>query len=166
LVKARLGEGLGLDEAVESALRVYHEKYGPIVAGFGHRWHPVDPRTAPLLGLVEKAAAAGEISGEYVAIGRAVEAALTRRKGKPIPMNIDGSTAVIFAELGFEPEMGRGLFILSRSVGILAHALEQNQQGSRIKGPMPKDIGFTYSGPATRRLDEDSPKRNETTTGA
>ena len=53
-------------------------------------------------------------------------------------MNIDGITAVIFCELGFEPELGRGLFVLSRSVGILAHAWEQKQQGRRIMGPMPQ----------------------------
>jgi citrate synthase len=105
-----------------------------------------------LLNLVEEAAAAGEVSGEYIAIARAVEAVLTRNKGKAIPINIDGSTAVIFSELGFEPEMGRGLFILSRSVGILAHAWEQKVQGGRIKGPMPKEIPFTYSGPARRSL--------------
>ena len=67
---------------------------------------------------------------------------------------------------GFEPEMGRGLFILSRSVGILAHALEQKQQGGRIKGPMPKDIAFTYSGPASRRLDDDSTEANRDDGGA
>jgi citrate synthase len=149
-VKAKAADGLAIEDAVEAALPDYFDKYGPIVAGFGHRWHPIDPRTAPLLRLVEQAAAAGEVSGDYIAIGRAVEAVLTRRKGKPIPMNIDGSTAVIFAELGVEPELGRGLFILSRSVGILAHAWEQKQQGGRIKGPMPKDIPFTYSGPSAR----------------
>jgi citrate synthase len=156
-VKARAADGLGLEDAVEAALPDYFERHGPIVGGFGHRWHPVDPRTAPLLKLVEEAAAAGEVSGDYIAIGRAVEAVLTRRKGKPIPMNIDGSTAVIFAELGVAPELGRGLFILSRSVGILAHAWEQKQQGGRIKGPMPKDIPFTYSGPADPQPDPDSP---------
>ena len=161
MVKSEIDGGLELEAAVEAALPTYFEKHGPIVGGFGHRWHPVDPRTAPLLGLVEEAAAAGEVSGEYIAIGRAVEAALTRRKGKPIPMNIDGSTAVIFAELGFEPEMGRGLFILSRSVGILAHAWEQKQQGGRIKGPMPKDIPFTYSGPAERRPEDESRQQNK-----
>jgi citrate synthase len=147
--------GLGLEAAVEAALSEYFEKHGPIVAGFGHRWHPVDPRTAPLLKLVEEAAAAGDVSGDYIAIGRAVEEELTRRKGKPIPMNIDGSTAVIFAELGVEPELGRGLFILSRAVGILAHTWEQKQQGGRIKGPMPKDIPYTYAGPADRAPEED-----------
>ncbi len=68
-------------------------------------------------------------------------------------MNIDGATAVIFCELGFAPPMGRGLFILSRSVGILAHAWEQTTAGKRMKGPMPKDIPFTYAGPAKRKLD-------------
>lgn len=153
MIRRRLEAGLDLEAAVEAALPEYREKHGQIVGGFGHRWHPVDPRTAPLLGLVEEAAGAGVVSGEYIAIGRAVEAVLTRHKGKPIPMNIDGSTAVIFSELGFEPEMGRGLFILSRSVGILAHAWEQKQQGGRIKGPMPKDIPFTYTGPKRRAFD-------------
>jgi citrate synthase len=152
MIRARRDEGLALEEAVEAALPEYRERHGTIVGGFGHRWHPVDPRTEPLLGLVHEAAEAGEITGEYIAIGRAVEAVLTRLKGKPIPMNIDGSTAVIFSELGFEPEMGRGLFILSRSVGILSHAWEQKQQGGRIKGPMPKDIPFTYTGPRRRSL--------------
>ena len=44
-------------------------------------------------------------------------------------MNIDGATAVIYCELGLTPELGRGVFILSRSVGILAHANEQMEQG-------------------------------------
>lgn len=156
MIRARRDQGLELEKAVEAALPEYREKHGKIVGGFGHRWHPVDPRTEPLLGLVREAAEAGEITGEYIAIGRATEAVLTRQKGKPIPMNIDGSTAVIFSELGFEAEMGRGLFILSRSVGILSHAWEQMQQGGRIKGPMPKDIPFTYTGPKRRSLDREA----------
>jgi len=67
-------------------------------------------------------------------------------------MNIDGITAVIFCELGFEPELGRGLVALSRSVGILAHAWEQKQRGRRIMGPMPPSIPYQYSGPPRREL--------------
>jgi citrate synthase len=123
-----------------------------IVPGFGHRFHPVDPRTAPLFELVAKAVAAGTVSGRYAQIGRAVEAALGAIKMRHIPMNIDGITAVIFCELGFEPELGRGLFILSRAVGILAHAWEQKQRGRRIMGPMPREIPYRYSGPARRAV--------------
>ncbi|MDA8258259.1 MAG: citryl-CoA lyase [Betaproteobacteria bacterium] len=123
-----------------------------IVPGFGHRFHPVDPRSAPLFGLVGAAVAAGVVAGRHAQIGRAVETALGTIKGRHIPMNIDGITAVIFCELGFEPELGRGLFILSRAVGILAHAWEQKQQGARIKGPMPKEIPYRYTGPARRAV--------------
>jgi citrate synthase len=123
-----------------------------IVPGFGHRFHPIDPRTAPLFALVARAQAAGVVTGRWAAIGHAVEAAISAIKKRHIPMNIDGITAVIFCELGFEPELGRGLFILSRSVGILAHAWEQKQRGRRIMGPMPREIPFRYSGPALRAV--------------
>jgi len=66
--------------------------------------------------------------------------------GKPVTMNIDGATAVIYAELGFAPPLARGLFVLSRSIGILAHAWEETRQGRRIKGPMPPSILPTYIG--------------------
>ncbi|MDE1940408.1 MAG: citryl-CoA lyase, partial [Alphaproteobacteria bacterium] len=103
--------------------------------------------------LVDGAAADGIVSGRFAAIARGVVAGIHRRTGKNIPMNIDGATAAIFCELGFAPQLGRGLFILSRSVGILAHAWEQMLQGGRIKGPMPKEIPYTYAGPAPRKLE-------------
>jgi citrate synthase len=136
--------------AATTLIRRQREAGEKIVPGFGHRFHPVDPRVVPLFKLVSKAVAAGTVSGRWAAIGHAVEDALTAITGRAIPMNIDGITAVIFCELGFEPELGRGLFILSRSVGILAHAWEQKQRGRRIMGPMPKEIPYRYSGPAPR----------------
>ena len=123
-----------------------------IVPGFGHRFHPIDPRTAPLFALVERARMEGTVTGRFAAIGHAVEEALRAAKGRHIPMNIDGITAVIFCELGFEPELGRGIFALSRAVGILAHAWEQKQRGGRIKGPMTPQIPYRYSGPARRAV--------------
>ena len=153
LVRNELEKGGDLASAADAALVRWIADHGKIVAGFGHRFHPVDPRCEPILAMVDAAAADGVVSGEYARIGREVEAAIRRRTGKPIPMNIDGVTAVVFSELGFAPEMGRGLFILSRSVGILAHAAEQKTYGGRNKGPMPKEIPFTYAGPARRKLD-------------
>jgi citrate synthase len=144
------GSDSDLSGAVDAVLARFVEVHGKIVPGYGHRFHPVDPRSEPLMSAVRAAAAAGTVSGRYEAIGREVEAGIRRRTGKPIPMNIDGATAVIFSELGFEPPLGRGLFILSRAVGILAHAWEQMQQGGRNKGPMPREIPFTYTGPAAR----------------
>lgn len=124
-------------------------KYFP---GFGHRFHPLDPRAPRLLGLVAEAAERGETSGRFATIGAAVEDALSAGRAKRIPMNIDGATAAIYCELGLPSELGRGVFILSRSVGILAHAWEQTQQGGRIKGPQAKFLNYTYSGPERRTL--------------
>ena len=153
LFEAILGriEG-GADEtaAVEAGLAAFVAEHGKIIPGYGHRFHPLDPRSPRLLELVDQAAAAGAVSGKYARIGRAIEAALEREKGRRIPMNIDGATAVIYAELGFPPPLARGLFCLSRSVGILAHAWEQTQQGGRNKGPIPRRYTPTYDGPPPR----------------
>ena len=100
--------------------------------------------------MVDEARASGTVAGRFADIGRGVEAEMERRKGRRIPMNIDGATAVIYSELGFAPALGRGLFLLSRSVGILAHGWEQSQQGGRIKGPMPPAIPYEYTGHAPR----------------
>jgi citrate synthase len=122
------------------------------VPGFGHRFHPTDPRAPKLLKLVDQAAASGHVSGRFAAVGRAVEKILARQKGRKIPMNIDGATAVIFAELGFPPPLCRGLFVLSRSVGALAHAWEESQSGERNKGPIPRHLLWNYKGPKPRRI--------------
>ena len=151
-VAERLDAGVALPVAVDEALQAWTSAYGKTIPGFGHRFHPVDPRTAPLLALVDVAQAAGEVPGRHAAIARAIEAALAARKGRPIPMNIDGVTAVIYGELGFPAALARGFFCLSRSVGALAHAWEQMTQGGRIKGPMPKDWLPTYEGPPAREL--------------
>ena len=154
-IHAEAGAAGDLVAAASAVIQRHRDAGEKIVPGFGHRFHPIDPRTAPLFALVEKAEAAGLVTGRWAAIGGAVEMALKGITKRHIPMNIDGITAVIFCELGFEPELGRGLFVLSRSVGILAHAWEQKQRGRRIMGPMPKEIPYRYSGPARRAVPKD-----------
>jgi citrate synthase len=129
-----------LDAAVDQV--VARHRYVP---GFGHRFHPVDPRRDPLLALVDHAVTDGVVDGRYLHAARALEAHLAEGR-RPVPMNIDGATAVIYAELGFAPELARGLFVLSRSVGILAHAWEETTQGTRNKGPIPRSILPAYRG--------------------
>ncbi|WP_254448240.1 citryl-CoA lyase [Ruegeria sp. HKCCC2117] len=138
-IEVRMDAGASLNDAVRDGLDSWRETYGKIVSGFGHRFHkPVDPRAPRLMQLVRDAAAEGTVSGRFADIGEEVQAELGRQRGgRPIAMNIDGATAVIFCELGFPAPLSRGLFCLSRSVGILAHAWEQMNQGGRNKGPMP-----------------------------
>lgn len=136
----------GLDALPEVVSRWRAER-GKYVPGFGHRFHdPVDPRAPALMQEVAKAVEAGVCDGRFAAIGQALQAHLGEMRGRPLAMNIDGATAVIYAELGFPPPLARGLFLLSRSVGILAHAWEQMGQGGRNKGPTPPRYRWTYTG--------------------
>ena len=148
-------DGATLAVAVETCIDRFITEHGKYLPGFGHRFHPVDPRAGRLLGMVDEAAAQGVVPGRYATIARAIEDLLKQRKSKPIPLNIDGATAVIYAELGFAAELARGVFCLSRAVGILSHAWEQRGRGERNKGPMPRQMAYRYTGPATRHLEQE-----------
>ncbi|MCI4664908.1 MAG: citryl-CoA lyase [Neomegalonema sp.] len=153
-------EGAPLLEAAGRAVDAWRAERSTFIPGFGHRFHkPEDPRAPRLLALVDAAAAEGVCAGSYAEIGRAVQTVLVEQLGKPAPMNIDGATAVIFAELGFAPPLARGLFCLSRSVGVLAHAWEQMQQGGRNKGPTPPHYRWRYDGP--NPIDEAGLEKND-----
>lgn len=151
-VDRRIREGISVADAVAAGLDAFILAHGKFIPGFGHRFHPIDPRAPRLLELVDTATGEGTVEGRFAAIARAIEAKLRDRKGKPIPMNIDGATAVIYAELGFAAPLARGIFCLSRAVGILAHAWEQSGRGERNKGPMPRQFAYRYTGHAPRTL--------------
>lgn len=150
----RVDDGVSIEEAVAREVDGYISTKGKFLPGFGHRFHPIDPRSPRLLKMVDAAADKGAVSGRFAAIGRQIEAEIENRKGKKIPINIDGATAVIYAELGFPAPLARGLFCLSRSVGILAHAWEQTEQGGRNKGPIPRQYTWTYDGPDQRSVSD------------
>jgi citrate synthase len=145
--------GVALDDAVAARIEKFFVEADGYVPGLGHRFHPVDPRAPRLLELVREFAARGVIGGRFGTIAEAVEAAVAARKGKHIPLNIDGATAVIYGELGFPPKLTRGLFVLSRSVGILAHAWEQYQEPDRNKGPLPREWLWSYKGKPVRPVE-------------
>lgn len=52
-IAARQDAGASLADAVRAGLDAAMAEHGKFVSGFGHRFHPVDPRAAPLLALVD-----------------------------------------------------------------------------------------------------------------
>ncbi|MCZ8041769.1 MAG: citryl-CoA lyase [Beijerinckiaceae bacterium] len=153
-ILARMETGDALQLATASAIDAWIATYGKYLPGFGHRFHPVDPRSGKLLALVDEMVGKGVVSGRIAMAARAVEAEMAGRKGKLIPMNIDGATAVIYGELGFPSPLSRGVFCLSRAVGILAHAWEQSSRGERNKGPMPRSFPYLYEGSDLRAISD------------
>ncbi len=156
-IVARMESGEDPAASAAMVLEAFHAAQGKYVPGFGHRFHPVDPRAPALMKAVEQAVSDGTVPGRHLAAARALERRIENIGGRDVPMNIDGATAVIYTELGFPPPLARGLFCLSRSVGILAHAWEQTCQGGRNKGPLPREVIWTYDGPPPRPVPESGP---------
>ena len=152
-----LQEGLAMHRSgvtYEEAARRLLEKYagtGPNPPGFGHRIHTRDPRAARLMQLAHEL----DLDGEHCRLLRVVERVLNsmpERAQHPLPLNIDGAIAAVCGDLGFGPEIGNGLFIISRVPGLLAHAVEEKLTQTPMR-KIDRDAAH-YNGPARRRLPE------------
>ena len=115
------------EAVVESRLR-----RGERIPGFGHPLYPKgDPRAAALLPLLpENADQAALIDVMAEATGK--------------PPNVDFALASICRAFDLPPESGHVLFAVGRTVGWIAHALEQYGEGrlirprARYSGPPPE----------------------------
>lgn len=140
----RAREHQSLESAVEQAVSHYPQKHIP---GFGHRFHkPEDPRSGALFAVLRDCADDPGVDSSYADIALAIQAHLNQHREVGLAINIDGASAALYGALGVAPELARGLFCLSRGVGVLAHAWEQTQQGGRNKGPTPPHYRWDYSG--------------------
>jgi citrate synthase len=123
--------------------------------GFGHQLHDDDPRVRRLYQLAQALVEEGEISGRYLQIAEEYRLCLEERKQRKMTMNIDGVSAAIQCELAIPAEASKGIFALSRGMGIVAHAFEELKNGILIKGPCPnRDDLVRYSGPSIRHLEK------------
>ena len=113
------------------------------MAGFGHRIHTEDPRTNRLFALAEEAG----VDGSYMAAARAVQRAFAA-EGRELPINVDGAIAVVLADLGFEPDVMNGLFMIARLPGLVAHAVEEQTRNRPMRSIDPG--AHVYDGPAAR----------------
>ena len=70
--------------------------------------------------------------------------------GRSLPINVDGAIGAILADLGFEPSVMNGLFMIPRCAGMVAHVREEQ---TRMK-PMRKidPANHAYDGPDPRTL--------------
>ncbi len=114
--------------------------------GYGHRIHTDDPRTKKLFAI----AAQEGLAGEYVEMGQALREATKEATGKDLPMNVDGGIAAVLCELKFPPEMGNGLFAISRVVGLTAHVFDEITAQKPMRQISP--TAQAYNGPEERKL--------------
>src|SRR3989344_565059 len=130
---------LGVKKLVEDFV-----KAGVRVSGFGHRLYTVDPRTKKLLELAKKFG----FWGKYVKFAVDLESELSKRS-KPLPFNIDGIFAALLLEMDFNPKVGKGVFIIARTPGLVAHVVEEALREKPVRRLLEKDV--EYDGPRPRR---------------
>src|SRR5690606_28038083 len=114
------------------------------IPGFGHPQHSGgDPRANLLLRLADERG----VSGEHVAMMRALQAALPETIGRDLPVNVNGPIPAILLDLGFPLAALKGIGLLCRTAGLIGHLTEEAE----------RPIGFILSGAAAAAIDYDGP---------
>ena len=92
------------------------------VPGLGHPIHkPVDPRVPRLFDV----AAANGFSGRYVELMKLVSGEASRAVGRELPVNATGAIGAIASELDLSWHVCRGLAVMARAIGLVAHLQEE-----------------------------------------
>jgi citrate synthase len=98
------------------------------VPGFGHHLHkPVDPRAYKLL---EMGRAEPDLQGDKIRALEILSKAVDTVAGRLITINATGAVAALLGEIGIPTSVMRGFAVISRSAGLVAHIVEEQQSPS------------------------------------
>jgi len=119
---------------------------GDRLMGFGHRvWKGRDPRADALKAALQRLGPNAGRIGFAEEVERGALAALHRKKpDRPLETNVEFYTALLLDAVGLPRHAFTPVFALARSIGWLAHALEQQKTGRLIRpaaayiGPPPQ----------------------------
>ncbi len=152
-------DGLRIEECAVLIVTEYKDRKA-ILNGYHHPQHIKDPRTDRLLEL----AAEYNIQGKYQELAGAIEKATSQVYGRTFYMNAPGAMAAIGSDMGLTPQQIKGLMILSRTVSLVGHSIEEmeREKGWRASGKsnitQPLDLTLQlpefYDGPGDRNLEE------------
>jgi citrate synthase len=137
----RIEAGSAMPEAARSVVLDYRREHRAI-PGYGHPLHKgLDPRAQRLFDVATEAGA----SGTHVQIARQVERLLPELIGKPLAINVSGAIPAVLLDAGYPRTALKGVPILARTAGLIAHLLEEQQ----------RPIGFVMSYAAAAAIDYD-----------
>jgi citrate synthase len=125
-----------------------HREEKKPIGGLGHPVHKeVDPRTPKLFAL----AADNGLSGRHVELMQIVAEEASRSFGRHLPVNATGAIGAIASELELPWRVCRGLAVMARAIGLVAHIQEE------IEEPLASEIWS--------RIDEESSSHSRPGTG-
>jgi citrate synthase len=140
-IDAEVRSGKALDAAALDVMRTWRVA-GRAIPGYGHPLHK--ERDARVGALFDVARAAGT-DLRFVAIAEAAEAAIPALLKRDLRLNVSGAIPAVLLGAGFPVEALKGVPILARTAGLIAHLYEEIGQ----------PIGFALSYQATREMEYD-----------
>ena len=142
-IAKRIDGGASITNAAKSVLLEYRAERRTI-PGYGHPLHKnVDPRVPRLFEVAAQAGAAGI----HAQIAAEVESQLPDLLGKRLPLNVSAAIPAVLLDVGYPLAALKGVPILARTAGLIAHLLEEQQ----------RSIGFVMSYAAAAAVDYDGP---------
>jgi citrate synthase len=137
-IAARRAAGASLEVAAREVVASWRSAGKPI-PGYGHPLHKRrDPRVDALFAVARDAGA--DLS--FVRIAEAVEAVLPSVVGKELKLNVSAAIPAVLLGVEFPLNALKGVPILARTAGLIAHLAEELQQPS----------GFALSYQASREV--------------
>lgn len=144
VVNRAQGGGLeGAARAVVAEMRAQRKA----IPGFGHPLHSgSDPRAKRLFEIAEEHGT----SGRHVAAAHVVETLLPELTGRTLALNVSGAIPAVLLDAGFPVGALKGVPLLARTAGLIAHLLEEQQ----------RSIGFVlaHEGASSIAYDGDAPE--------
>lgn len=108
--------------AVAAGIVAVRRKRGETVPGLGHPTHrQADPRTIRLFQLATEHG----LRGRYVELMEAIRDEAERQTGRALPLNVTGAVGALASEMGIRWQICRGLGLMARPIGLVAHLLEE-----------------------------------------
>lgn len=116
------------DDAVRDRARevvLEHRGARKPIGGVGHPIHVNGDPRIPTLAAISRD---NGYYGRHWRLMEAIAAVLKEEFGRNLPLNAAGGVGAIFAAMGLDPLMARGLGLIGRSAGLIAHILEEREQ--------------------------------------
>jgi citrate synthase len=137
-----------------------HRDSKMILNGFHHPQHIQDPRVRRLFQVADQQGT----SGDHQRLALAMEKATESVYGRVFYLNGPGAFAAVGSDMGLSPEQIKGLIILSRTVSLIAHSIEETERekgwraSTKTSITQPLDLSLQrpefYDGPAERSLSD------------
>jgi citrate synthase len=95
--------------------------------GYGHpAYTDFDPRARRLFEVAREVG----VAGTYVTLAHLIETEIERQSGRKLLLNATGAIGALLCEIGFPVAAMRGVAVISRTAGLLAHAMEELETGT------------------------------------